>query len=118
MSSYPISFANAFAGIVIAARTQTNIRIHLFATTIVFLASVYFHISLTEGLILILTIAQVYVAEMFNTALEFLSDAVTKEQNQLIKYTKDVAAGGVFFSAALALVIGILIFLPKVIRLF
>ena len=115
MRHHTISFKNAFTGIYTATRTQTNIRIHLIATITVFLASVYYRVSLTEGLILILTIASVFVAEMFNTAIEFLSDAVTLEHNELIDHAKDVSAGAVLFSAILALSVGLLIFLPKII---
>jgi len=113
MKKHTISFKNALIGIYTAARTQTNIRIHLFATIIVFLLGVYLQVNLTEGLILLLTIASVFVAEMFNTAIEFLSDAVTEEENELIRHTKDVAAGAVLFSAILALAVGSLIFIPK-----
>lgn len=113
MRQHTISFKNAIVGISTAARTQTNIRIHLVATIAVFLAGAYYHITLTEGLILLLTVATVFVAEMFNTAIEFLSDAVTLEQNKYIRAAKDIAAGGVLFAAILAAAVGSLIFIPK-----
>ncbi|MBU1922635.1 diacylglycerol kinase family protein [Patescibacteria group bacterium] len=114
MRRHTISFKNAFTGIYTAARTQANIRIHLLATIIVLLAGAYFQVSLTEGLILMLTIASVFVAEMFNTAIEFLADAVTRKDNEFIRHAKDVAAGAVLFSAILALAVGFLIFYPKI----
>lgn len=113
MRHHTISFRNAIIGIYTAARTQTNIRIHLIATTTVFLASVYLRVTLNEGLILLLTIATVFVAEMFNTSIEFLSDAVTLDQNENIGHAKDISAGAVLFSAVLAFAVGLLIFIPK-----
>lgn len=118
MKKHTISFKNAFIGIYTAARTQSNIRFHLIAATLVFFLSIYLSVSLLEGLILVLTAGFVFVAEMLNTSLEFLSDAVTLEHNELIGHTKDVAAGAVLISAILALVVGALIFIPKLITLF
>lgn len=113
MRKHTISFKNAFKGIYTAARTQTNIRIHLTVTILVFLAGAYYQITLTEGLVLLLTVATVFVAEMFNTAIEYLSDAVTREQNHYIKAAKDISAGAVLFAAVLAAAVGVLIFYPK-----
>lgn len=117
MRKHTISFKNAFIGIYTATRTQTNIRFHLIATILVFLLGAWLQVSLIEGLVLILTITTVFVAEMFNTAIEFLSDAVTLEQNELIGHAKDVSAGAVLFSALLAATIGGLIFIPKLLAL-
>lgn len=114
MRKHTISFKNAILGIYTAATTQTNIRIHLLATVIVFLAGAYYRINLVEGLIIILTVTTVFVAELFNTAIEFLADAVTLEENTQIRHAKDVAAGAVLFSATLALAVGFLIFYPKI----
>lgn len=118
MRKHTISFKNAAQGILTATRSQSNIRFHLFSTTLVFLLSVYLEVNLTEGLILILTVTTVFVAEMFNTAIEFLSDAVTLKENQLIRKAKDVAAGGVLFAAVLAAAVGGLIFIPKLLLIF
>jgi diacylglycerol kinase len=117
MKKHTISFRNAFIGIYTATKTQSNIRFHLIAAISVFLLSVYLQVSLIEGLILLLTAGFVFVTEMVNTSIEFLSDAVTLEKNDLIKHAKDVAAGGVLISAILAMAVGSLIFLPKIFAL-
>lgn len=114
MRRHTISFKNALIGIVTAARTQANIRVHLLIASLVFLLGAYLKISLVEAMILILTVAVVLIAEMANTALEFLSDAVTLEQNALIKDTKDIAAGAVLVAAIFAALIGLIIFIPKI----
>ena len=113
MHRHTISFKNAAIGIYTAARTQANIRIHLIISTVVLIAGAYFKISIIEAVVLLLTIAMVIIAEMFNTSIEFLSDKVTKEHDELIKYTKDVSAGAVLVSAIFAAIIGSIIFIPK-----
>ena len=61
---------------------------------------------------LVLAMAIVWVAEAVNTAIEFLSNAVTEEHNLLIKKAKDTAAASVLLAALAAVIIGLLVFLP------
>ena len=112
---HTISFQNAFRGIWTALTTQLNIRIHFLIGSLVFFAAVYFKIPFAEVLVLILTISLVMLAEMVNTALEFLSDAVTLSQNEFIKHAKDVSAGAVLLTSIFAILIGSMIFIPKLI---
>ena len=60
----------------------------------------------------------VHVAESLNTAIEKISDFVHPDYNEKIGIIKDVSAGAAFFSAVVALVIGMLIYLPKIYALF
>lgn len=117
MRKHTISFKNAFTGIYTAVVTQANMRIHFMAATIVFLLSVYLKVTLIEGLILIVATCAVVICEIFNTSLEFLADAVTLDKNEYIKNAKDVSAGGVLIAAIFALVIGAIIFIPKILAL-
>ena len=109
------TFKNAYLGILTAVNTQTNMRIHFGAAASVFLLAAILKVTLTEGLILVLTVGLVMTAEMANTALEFLADTVTLEKNEGIKHAKDVAAGGVLLAAIFSVIIGFLIFAPKII---
>jgi diacylglycerol kinase (ATP) len=115
MYKHAISFKHAGRGIWTAVKTQTNIRIHIIAAAIIFLLSVFYHVSHTDILVLTLTVMIVIFAEMVNTAIEFLADAVTLEHDPYIKQAKDVAAGGVLISAIFALAIGLMIFVSKMI---
>lgn len=117
MHKHAISFKHAFRGIWTAIVTQTNLRIHFIAAAIIFLLSVYYHVSHTDILVLTLAVMIVILAEMINTAIEFLADAVTLEHDPFIKQAKDVAAGGVLISAIFALLIGLMIFLSKIFAL-
>lgn len=115
MLTHTISFRHALTGIWVALTTQANIRIHFLIASAVLATAVFYHTSAIELLVLVLTIGLVMVAEMINTALEFLSNAVTLEKNEHIKHAKDVAAGAVLLSAVFAALVGLMIFLPKMI---
>lgn len=113
LRKHTLSFSNAFAGISEAFKTQVNLKIHALIAITAITLGFYLKISTTEFLILILTIGTVVVAEMANTAIEQLSDAVTRDHNDYIKMAKDVAAGSVLLTAAFSVIIGIIIFIPK-----
>lgn len=114
MRQHTISFRHAADGILIAAKTQANYRFHLLATSLVLILALWLKLSLSESLILILTVAMVLVAELFNTAIESLCDAVTLETKPLIGRAKDVSAGAVLVSAIFAVLVGIVLFVPKI----
>lgn len=112
------SFKYAFNGLFDLVKTQPNARIHLLIASIVIVASIYFKISGVEWCILLLTIALVFAAEAFNTALEYLTNLVSPNYHPLAGKTKDVAAAGVLICAIIAILVGIIIFLPKIWKLF
>ena len=111
---HTISFKNAFKGIWIAVTTQNNLRVHFLLGSLVIFAAAYLRLSIQHVLVLVLAISQVMVAEMVNTSLEFLSNAVTLDQNNFIKYAKDVSAGAVLLSVIFAILIGFMIFIPAI----
>lgn len=117
MSKHTISFRNAFRGIWTAISTQSNIRIHFAIASLVIFAAVFMQLSIFDILVLVLCIGFVMLAEMVNTAIEFLCDAVTLEHNENIKRAKDVSAGAVLLSAIFAALIGIIVFVPSIMRL-
>lgn len=108
-----LSFRYAFQGIADLLRSQPNARIHLVATVVVVGAGFYWHISQTEWLFIILCVALVTALEAINTALEYLTDLVSPGTHPLAGKAKDVAAAAVLIAAIGAVLIGIIIFLPK-----
>lgn len=118
MRKHTISFINALRGIWAAVLTQGNIRIHFIIGSLVLILAVYIQISLDQIIDLVLVISLVITAEMVNTALEFMSDAITLEHSENIKLAKDVAAGAVLLSAIFAIFIGLIIFVPKLLALY
>lgn len=107
------SFKYALKGIVLVLKTQQNAWIHALATLLVLALGMFFTLTATEWLLLVLSICSVWVAESFNTALEFLADTITKDFHPLIKKAKDAAAGAVLISAIGSAIIGFIIFVPK-----
>lgn len=107
------SFKYAFKGLADLFRSQPNARIHLLATFVVSIAGFYYHISAIEWCLVLLAIAMVISAEGFNTAIEYLTDLVSPDYHPLAGKTKDVAAAAVLVCAIGAVLVGLLIFLPK-----
>jgi len=112
------SFGFAFNGLKILIKEEHNSRIHLIAAILVVLAGFYFRVSIQEWLAITFAIGFVIVLEIINSAIENISDFISPEKNDSIKKIKDLAAAGVLMSALTALVIGCIIFIPKVSALF
>jgi undecaprenol kinase len=108
------SFLYAFDGLVYAFKYEQNLIIHTLATIIVITAGFYFKISYTEWLILILIIGLVIATELINTSIEATIDLITDEYHPLAKVAKDTAAAAVFIFAFVAVIVGIMIFMPKI----
>jgi diacylglycerol kinase (ATP) len=112
------SFGYAFQGILVLLKSQPNARIHAAATVIVCMAGFMFGFTRAEWCWIILAIGSVWTAEAFNTAFEFLADAASPEYHPLVKKGKDAAAGAVLVSALGSALIGVIIMLPYVVRIF
>ena len=110
------SFSHAFNGIIQAFKTERNVKLHTMFGLLAILFGVYFKISVLEWLIIVLTIGFVIVAELLNTAIEYTVDMVCgNNYNELAKYSKDIAAGATLVAAIVAVIIGAIIFIPKII---
>lgn len=104
------SFNYAFQGIIYALKTQRNMQIHVFATIVVLLISLFVHLNRLELVLLIATISMVLVTEMINTAIEAAIDLMTDQYNIFAKIAKNVAAGAVLIAAINAVVVAYLLF--------
>jgi diacylglycerol kinase len=107
------SFGYAFTGIYELFRSEHNIRIHFIATVCALIAGILFQISKSEWCVILIVIALVWAAEAFNTVIEKLTDHLFPEHHETARIAKDVAAGAVLVCALIALVCGLIIFLPK-----
>lgn len=110
------SFQYAFDGINAFFESQHNAIIHLIITIFTFMAMMFFDVSKEEAIAIIVATGFVWVAELFNTAIEKLADMVSKEFHPAIKFIKDVSAAAVLLSAITAFLTGAIIFLPKLLR--
>lgn len=93
--------------------SQQNARIHAVATLVVFLAAWLFGLSRLEWILLLLVVGFVWVAEIFNTIIEELVDLVSSEKTPSAKRIKDISAGAVLVSVIVSILVGILIFGPR-----
>ena len=112
------SFKYAFQGIYYVVTTQTNMLIHLFASFVVIIFGIYFEITATEWLFLILSIALVLVSEIVNTAIEEIVNFVSPDFHEKAGLIKDLGAAFVLLAAIFSVLVGLIIFLPKFIFLF
>jgi diacylglycerol kinase len=118
LRSRAISFRHAFAGLWYVLKTQRNSWIHGLATLCVILLAAWLHLSLQDWAILIVTVAVVWTAECFNSALEAAVDLLSPDLHPLAKISKDAGAGGVLISAIFSIIIGLLILGPPLVERF
>lgn len=109
------SFYYAFQGIKVNILTERNLAIHFCVMLLVIVCGFTFKISTTEWLICILLFGFVITLELMNTAIETAIDICKPEINPKAKLAKDTAAGAVLVVAIVAVVVGIIIFGPKII---
>lgn len=110
------SFSFAFVGIAYMMRTQHNAWLHLLATIIVIAAGFALNISAEDWRWLITAIVLVWTAETVNTAFEHLCDVVSPEFHASVQKSKDIAAGAVLICVIGAVIIGLQVFVPYLLR--
>ncbi|HAH25966.1 MAG TPA: diacylglycerol kinase [Prolixibacteraceae bacterium] len=111
------SFAYAWNGIKILLREEHNSRIHLVAAIGVVMAGFFFKISALEWMGIVFAIGLVIVLEIINSAIENISDFISPGMNDQIKKIKDLSAAGVLVGAITAAIIGLIVFVPKIMKL-
>ena len=97
---------------------EHNARIHLVALVGVVIAGLVFRIGIVDWMAVVFASGMVFVSELFNTAIEKLADEVDPKWNERIGQVKDYAAGAVLVSASTAIIVGALVFIPKIVDLF
>ena len=111
------SFKYAIDGLVTGYKEEQNLRVHTIIAILVVIASFILKLSVIEFSICVILIGLVLMAEFFNTAIESMVDMITLEENIHAKKAKDVSAAGVLVFAIFSAIIGVTIFLPKIIDL-
>ena len=112
------TFKNARKGMRLSIKSERNIRVHLFTASLVLVTAYCLNFSIVKFCILLLTIAGVISAEMFNSAIEFSLDAIFHNRYcRMVGMAKDIAAGAVMLVTISAVMIGVLLFAPPIIQL-
>lgn len=110
------SFKLAIEGIVYLFFYHRNMRIIFLLGIAAFLLGVYFQLQGIELVILCITITIVFIAEMFNTAVELMLDIISDKYHTLIKLVKDIAAAVVLIASLNALAVGYILFIKRIFR--
>lgn len=106
------SFTYACEGVLHILRKHQNIRFHIVVAIIALLLAAFLHLSRIEYLFILLAIFLVIISEMINTAIEEMVNLIITEHRQEAKIAKDVAAAAVLLSSVMAIIIGLVIFIP------
>lgn len=109
------SFQYALEGIQTAYKEEQNLRVHTVVAILVVIFGFILKLNILEFSICLILIGLVLMAEFFNTAIENMVDMITLEKNPYAKKAKDVAAAGVLVFAFMSSVIGLIIFIPKIV---
>lgn len=112
------SFGYAVSGIKFAVINNQNIQIEILIALLVIATSLFFRINAFEMGILGVMILLVFSAEMINTSIEEMTNLITNEHRKEAKIAKDVGAGMVLVVSVGAVIVGVLIFLPHLLRIF
>lgn len=108
------SIGFAFKGAYHLITTEASIKVQFFMGIVMTIAGFYYQLSTTEWIIQILVIALIMTIEGINTAIEEIADFIHPEFHKKIGLIKDIAAGSVFIFAIAAVIIGLIIYLPKI----
>lgn len=109
------SFINALRGLIYTINHEPNFRIQLAAAFLVVIIGLIFSISRLEWIVIFLVISSVLVLELLNSAVEILVDLVKPRLHEYVRLIKDITAAAVLLASAVAVVIGLTIFVPHII---
>jgi len=108
------SLGFAIEGVLYATKNERNLKIHIILSILVLFFALFFNLKFIEYIILTITIALVIAAELFNTAIEYIVDALIKERSDVAKRVKDVSAGAVLITAFGAVFVGYFVLFEKI----
>lgn len=112
------SFKPAINGLKWFLHNEHNVRVHIFLSVLSICAGIYFQITINEWMAIFICIGMVLSMEAANSAIEKLVDLVSPQKNQIAGMVKDLAAAAVLIASMIAIIIAIIIFLPRIWTLF
>jgi len=108
------SFTHAGRGLFIFIKSTHNAWLHIGCFVVVIFFGLFFQITKIEWVMVLIVSGIVFISEAFNTAIEIDMDLTSPNFHPYAKDTKDVAAGAVLLSAILAVIVGLMIFVPYI----
>ncbi|MEI8175021.1 MAG: diacylglycerol kinase family protein [bacterium] len=113
---YSEKFLNAFRGLYVVSKITRHLFIHIISAIVAIIFGFCFKISSLEWIALTFAIGFVFITETLNTAIEIDIDLTSPEYHPFARDTKDVAAAAVLLSVFVAIIVGLIIFLPKILN--
>ncbi len=111
------AITDAVNGIKQGFRTETHLKIHTVCAVSVIGAALLFDTSMIEWTLLLLAMAMVFITELLNTAIEAICNKIHPDFDTDIGLIKDISAGAVLIAAVIAGIIGLIVFLPKILSI-
>jgi len=112
------TFKNARKGMRLSIKSEQNIRVHILCGALALGLGFALHFSAVKFCILLLTIVMVISSEMLNSAIEFALDSIYHNKySRMVGMAKDIAAGAVMIVTVVALMIGVLLFVPPIYKI-
>lgn len=111
------SFKYAIQGLLQSFKTERNMKIHVLIMILVIIAGFYLKINTYEWIICIILFGIVISGELFNTTIETVVDMIMPYKDEKAKIAKDVSAAAVLILAIASSIIGLIIFIPKIINI-
>ncbi|MBQ3415610.1 MAG: diacylglycerol kinase family protein [Clostridia bacterium] len=112
------SFKYAICGILTAFKEEKNMKVHVAIMVIVIVVGILLKINAQEWIICVILFGLVIASELINTAIEITVDLAMPKKNENAKKAKDISAGAVLINTIVSIVIGLIIFVPKIFLLF
>lgn len=111
------ALGHSFDGIKYALKNERNLKIQLIFAILAIILGIFLKLTYIEFAILVIVIGLVLFSEFINTALEVMLDLYSQEYNENIKIVKDISSGAVLLMSALSVIIGVILFLPKILNI-
>ena len=116
LKSFTMSLRHAVNGLSYALRNEKNFQNEVIFAGLVLVAMVYYRVSPSEMIVLFLVIMGVLVMELLNTVMERIADILKPKVHPYVRVIKDLMAASVLVSSFLAVIIGLIIFIPHILR--
>jgi len=110
-------FGDSFRGLYRAVSTESSFAAHLPVAAIAVAAGAFFGLTAVEWCLVAVAIGAVIAAEVFNSAIEMLAKALDRGPDERIRDALDMASAGVLVTVGMAVAVGLVVFLPRVLAL-
>lgn len=114
LASFTRSLRHAINGLGYALRHERNFQYEIIVALLVFLAMIYYKVTPSEMIVLFLVVMGVLVMELLNTVMERIADILKPRIHPYVRVIKDLMAASVLVSSLLAVIVGMIIFIPYV----